>query len=146
MEVAVICNLRIFISHSWQYSGHYETLKEWIFDNNWVAGGLNLNFENNSVPKDDPIQNAANQQQLQHAIDALIIRSDVVVIPTGMYATHSCWIKKELQGAKKYRTPILGVNPWGQQRTSVVVQSKAKKTVGWTKESVLKGIVELGLK
>ena len=133
----------IFISHSWQYSEHYKTLKEWIFDNNWTWGGVNLNFTNNSVPKDDPIHNAPNAQILQNAIDVLILRSDIVIIPTGMYSSYSNWIEKELQGAEEFNKPILAVNPWGQQRASKIVQRRATKTVGWNKQSVLGGIVDL---
>ncbi|MGC6536090.1 MAG: TIR domain-containing protein [Candidatus Puniceispirillaceae bacterium] len=105
-------NLSIFISHSWQYSEHYEKLREWIFDEQWSHGGVNLNFNDYSVPKDDPIHNAPNAQLLQNAIEALILRSDIVVIPTGMYSNYSKWIEKELQGAQKYRKPVLAVNPW----------------------------------
>jgi len=133
----------IFISHSWQYSGHYETLAKWIFDENWILDDVNLNFYNESVPKDDPIHNAPNAKLLEDVINALIMRSNIVIVPTGMYASYSKWIEKELQGATRQHKPILAVNPWGQQRASNVVQRRATKTVGWNKKKVITGIVEL---
>ena len=135
--------IRIFISHSWQYSNHYETLENWIFGERWTLGGVNLNFHNESVPKNDPVHNAPNAQALEYIINALIMRSDIVVVPTGMYANYSKWIEKELRGASRQNKPILAVNPWGQQRGSNIVQRRASLTVGWNKQSVLNGIVKL---
>ena len=104
-----------------------------------------MNFNDNSVPKDDPIHNARNALILQNTIEALISQSNIVIILTGMYANYSYWIDKELQGAEKSHKPILAVNPWGQQRTSRTVQSRATKTVGWNKQSVLDSIVRLSV-
>ncbi len=133
----------VFISHSWSYSDHYEKLSEWIFDGVWNSNGTPLTFTNTSVPKDDPIHNAPLVRDLREAIYARIIASDVIVIPTGMYANYSKWIGEEIEGAAAFSKPILAVNPWGQQMKSTVVQNAAKETVGWTSESVVNGIWRL---
>ena len=135
--------IHVFISHSWAYSGHYETLSEWIFQPSWRFGQATLNVMDYSVPKDDPIHNAPTEWQLRDAIYRKIERTHVVVIPTGMYANYSKWIGKEIEGAGTMDKPILAVNPWGQKRTSGVVASAAAKTVGWTRQSVITGIWEL---
>ncbi len=135
--------VHVFISHSWSYSGHYDTLAGWIFDEAWNSGQASINFQNFSVPRTDPILDAANDKQLQDAIYAQIARSHVIVIPTGMYAHYSKWIGKEIAGAGVYNKPILAVNPWGQQRTSSVVSSAAAKTVGWNSKTVVGGIWDL---
>ena len=135
--------IHVFISHSWAYSGHYATLSVWIFKESWRSGQASLLFRDYSVPKDDPIHNAPTEQQLRDAIYRKIERSHVVVIPTGMYANYSKWIRKEIDGAEEENKPVLGVNPWGQQRTSAVVASAAARTVGWSKESVINGIWDL---
>ena len=135
--------IHIFISHSWTYSNHYTTLKEWIFDETWSVGQASLIFRNYSVPKDDPIHNAPSDRALTDAIYRKIIRCHVVVIPTGMYVNYSKWVQKEITGAKQKEKPILGVNPWGQQRVSSVVADAADKLVGWRKKSVVGGIWEL---
>ena len=67
----------------------------------------------------------------------------MIVIPLGMYASYSKWIKKEIDGAQSYTKPILGVNPWGQERKSSVVAAAAKETVGWNSKSVVGGIWRL---
>ena len=131
------------ISHSWAHSGHYETLRGWIFEPNWRFGQAALRLLDYSVPKDDPIHNAPTDQQLRDAIYRRIERSHVVVIPTGMYANYSKWIRKEIDGAGIKGKPILAVNPWGQQCTASVVGSAAARTVGWREESVITGIWDL---
>ncbi len=133
-------DISVFISHSWQYPSHYETLADWIFYQNWNSGGVPIHFHDWSVPKDDPIHNARNDQELRNAIYYRIQNSNVVVIPTGVYSTYSKWIGKEIEGADYYGKPILAVNPWGQERKSSVVQQSAKETVGWSKKSVVDGI------
>lgn len=135
--------IHIFISHSWAYSGHYETLSKWIFGENWSVGQASLHFMDYSVPKNDPIHNAPTTNQLRDAIYRKIERSHVVVIPTGMYANYSRWIQKEIDGARLKSKPVLGVNPWGQVRASSVVASAAAKTVGWTKKGVITAIWQL---
>ena len=132
--------VHIFISHSWHYSGHYQTLREWIFDTRWSIGQASLNLRDYSVPRNDPIHNARTERELREAIYRKIERSHVVVIPTGMYANYSKWIGKEINGTKTMSKPILAVNPWRRQRTSSVVALAAAKTVGWNKKSVVDGI------
>lgn len=129
----------IFISHSWAYSEHYETLAGWFFDETWNSNGRQIRFLNYSVPKDNPIHYAANDTDLYAAISSRIANSDVVIMPTGMYSTHSKWIGKEIQASNNLRRPILAVNPWGQERKSSVVAEAAIEVVGWNKMSVVGG-------
>ena len=135
--------IHIFISHSWAYPNHYNTLNKWIFDANWRVGQASLTFLDYSVPRDDPIHNAPSDLVLRDAIYRKIARSHVVVIPTGLYVNYSKWIQKEIDGAEEKKKPILGVNPWGQQRVSRVVAGAADKLVGWRKKSVVDGIWNL---
>lgn len=135
--------IHVFISHAWSYSSHYETLAEWIFNKNWSVGQASLDFRDFSVPRSDPIHNANNNAQLKRALFNQISRSHVIVIPTGMYATYSKWIQKEIDGARDYSKPILAVNPWGAQRTSSIVSSAADKLVGWNSETVVGAIWDL---
>ncbi len=133
----------IFISHSWTYSNHYDKLAEWIFKLQWKLEDTPINFENRSVPKDDPIHLTNSDAELKNAIFNQIYNSNVVVIPTGMYTNYSKWIQKEIEGANLYQKPILAVNPWGQERKSNIVQNAANQTVGWNKDSVVKEIWRL---
>src|SRR5579872_590533 len=93
--------IHVFISHAWHFSEHYDTLAQWIFDDRWSVGQASLDFRNYSVPRYDPIHHARNQAELQEAIFNQILRSHVVIVPTGMYANYSKWIEKELFGAAR---------------------------------------------
>lgn len=135
--------IHVFISHAWAHSHHYDTLASWIFNEPWSVGSASLDFRNYSVPKSDPIHNVASTRALRDAIFNQIARSHVIVIPSGMYATHSEWIQKEIDGAKAYQKPILAVNPRGQQKKPGVVLSNADEGVGWNKQSVINGIWKL---
>jgi Thoeris protein ThsB, TIR-like domain len=135
--------IHVFISHAWEYSGHYSTLAEWIFDERWSVGQVSLDLRDYSIPRSNPIHNASNDRALRAAIFDKISRSRIVIIPTGMYVNYSNWIQKEIEGAEEFGKPILAVNPWGQLRKSSVVAAAADKVVGWNKQSVISGIWEL---
>lgn len=132
--------VHVFISHSWKYSGHYEKLAEWIFDEHWLVSGQKVRFLDYSVPKSHPIHDAANDAHLRDAIFDQISRSHVVVIPTGMYAYYSKWIRKEIEGANRYRKPILAVNPWAQERKASVVVNASSDAASWRSDSVVSKI------
>lgn len=133
----------VFISHSWSYCDHYTMLADWIFRDSWTSAGTPVSFVDLSVPKDNPIHFAPNADVLKSAIYERIYNAQVVVIPTGMYATHSSWISKEISGAKIFSKPILAVNPWAQERKSSIVINAADKYVGWNKMSVVQGVWSL---
>lgn len=135
--------IHVFISHSWNYSAHYDKLDSWIFKDSWSVGKVSLDFRNYSVPKNNPIHNANTDNELKDAIYKQIAASHVIVIPTGMYATYSKWIKKEIEGALKYKKPIVSVTPWAQEKESIIVNKYADKNVGWNKEPLIKAIWEL---
>lgn len=135
--------INIFISHSWNYSGDYDTLSSWIFNEKWSSGQASLNFRNYSVPRNDPIHNAKYDWQLLEAIKRQMQLANVIVIPMGMYATYSKWINKEIQEAVSWGKPILGVIPRGQERVPNIVDVNSNKVVGWSKQSVVDGIWQL---
>lgn len=132
--------VHVFISHSWKYNDHYDTLEKWIFREKWSSGQASIDFRDFSVPKNSPIHNAPTDRELREAIYSQIRRSHVIVIPTGMYVNYSKWIQKEIDGAAIYTKPIVAVNPWGQQRGSSRVAAAAAVTVGWNKEPLIREI------
>ena len=67
--------IHVFISHSWAYSKHYDSLSDWIFNGNWRVGQASLDLRDYSVPKNDPIHDASNDSQLRTAIYDKISRS-----------------------------------------------------------------------
>ena len=136
--------MNVFISHSWAYSNHYDRLAEWIFEEAWSVNDQRIQFLNTSVPRDNPIHYAPNDATLQQAIYERIAISHVVIIPTGMYANYSKWIRKEIDGATLYRKPIIAVDPWAQKRASSVVADAAAESVGWNKQPIINAVWRLG--
>jgi hypothetical protein len=135
--------IHVFISHAWDYSNHYSTLESWIFGEPWKAGQASLDFRDYSVPRSDPIHTANSDSRLKEAIYDRISRSHVIVIPSGMYANYSKWIQKEIDGAKQFGKPILGINLWGSERKSSIVMTAADEVVGWNKEPLINAIWSL---
>ena len=135
--------IHIFISHSWNYHKHYETLWSWVFDESNAMGSARLRFQNYSVPKNDPIHTDGSDRELQDRIFARIARSHVIVIPMGMYTRYSKWIRKEINGANSYKKPILAIRPWAQERASSVVRDAADAVVGWNRGSLVREIWQL---
>ena len=135
--------IHVFISHSWAYSKHYNTLEDWIFNRKWRRGQASLDFRDFSVPRNDPIHNAPSDRALREAIFNQIVRCHVVVIPLGMYAKYSKWMKKEVKGAQDYTKPILGVKPRGQERQPSDVVNVADEIAGWNRKSIINGIWRL---
>ena len=136
-------NINLFISHAWKYSEHYDTIYDWIFEQNWSIGQASLNFKDYSIPKDDPVHTNGTDKELKAAIDAKLARSSVILTITGVYSTYSKWINKEIELAQDYNKPILAITPQGAKKTSQVVADAATKSIGWTKKSVVNGIWEL---
>lgn len=131
----------IFISHSWAYSDAYDKLIE-LLDKD-----TSFSYSDYSVPKDDPIHNAGTSTELYNAIKAQVSKASVVIIMAGVYSTYSKWINKEIEIAQKeFLTPkpIIAVEPWASEKTSVKVKDAADKIVGWNSSSIINAIKELG--
>ena len=126
----------VFISHSWDYASDLMGLRRLLIE----RGYFNVQFE--EVPPHEPI-NSYNDNYIKSVIRKKLTESDVVIGMAGLYGSYSGWMKWELETAKAMGKPILAVIPWGQTRTSLVVQNLANKTVHWNTESIVAAIREL---
>lgn len=129
----------IFISHSWAYGDAYEKLVKML------NADPRFNFKNYSVPKNDPIHNAPSSIALTRAIQDQMRFCDVIIILAGVYSSYSEWINKEISLAKGFSNPkpILAIEPWASEKTSMVVKKNADKIVKWSTSSIVSGIREL---
>lgn len=129
---------RLFISHAWRYSDEY----------NRMVGLLNNTpsfiSQNYSVPKADPID-ASSTSRLEKALCYQINPVHVVIILAGMYVAYSDWIQFEINYALKIGKPIIGVRPWGSERTPQAVVNTANELVGWNATSIVSAIRSLAL-
>lgn len=127
----------IFISHSWTYGDAYKNLI------NMLDQAQNFSYNDHSVPKDDPIHNARNEEELKKAIQNQMMGCHVVLILAGIYATYSKWINQEITLANRgfqNPKPVVAIQPWGAEKTSKVVKENANIIVNWNTKSIVNGI------
>lgn len=127
----------IFISHSWTYGDSFDKLSAML------RAAPRFEYKDYSVPKHDPIHNAANAAQLRNAIQAQMKSASVILIMAGKYATYSKWINEEIQLAQHgfmNKKPILAITPWGAQQISAKVRDAADEIVGWNTSSIVTAI------
>ena len=129
----------VFISHSWAYGDAYDKLSKMLID------GAYFSHKDYSVPKNDPIHNAVYDYQLEEAIRNQIRPCSIVIILAGVYATYSKWINKEIQIAKELGKPILAIEPWASEKTSLVVKNNANKIVWWNWPSIIQAIKDISI-
>lgn len=130
----------LFISHSWAYSNAYNNLV------NLLNARKYFSYRNYSVPKNDPVHTNGTDKELYAAIKRKTAPCSVILILAGVYASYSKWIDKEIQIAQNEFSsikPIVAIEPWGSQKTSVKVKNAANKIVGWNTESIVSAIRDL---
>lgn len=124
----------IFISHSWGYGDHYDSLTGLLDERPY------FNWRDYSVPKDDPIHDARNRDELRAALDEKICHASCVIVTAGVYCSYSDWIEEEIDIALEMGKPIIGVRLRGAQHMSSLVQDNANVIVNWNKESIINAI------
>lgn len=124
----------LFISHSWTYSDAYEKLC------NLLDNASNFSYRNYSVPKSDPIHNARYDYQLRAAIRDQMQHASCVLVLAGVYSTYSKWINIELAIAKELGKRIVAIEPWGAEKTSLVVKGNSDVIVKWQTTSIVNAI------
>jgi hypothetical protein len=124
---------RVFISHAWSYTDDYTRLVR-LLDQ-----APNFDYSNYSVPRADPID-LNNSARLTEAIRNQIRPAQVLIVIAGMYAHHSDWIGFEMDFAGDLQKPIIGVIPWGGERTPQAVSAAAHEMVPWSTVSIVDAI------
>lgn len=124
----------LFISHSWNYSDAYDGLV------NLLNAKPYFDYKNYSVPKNDPIHNAPYDYQLKAAIRNQMQPASCVLILAGVYSSYSKWINIEIQLAQEMGKKIIAIEPWGAERTSIVVKNAADEIVKWNTDSIVSAI------
>ena len=121
----------LFISHAWDYNDEYYRLVKMLKE------APNFAWRNYSVPEHDPLAGGAKLgQQLRNQLRPV----NCVLMLAGMYVNHREWIQHELDLAKEYGKPVVGVFPWGQERAPVQITAAASVMVRWNTESIVAAI------
>jgi MTH538 TIR-like domain (DUF1863) len=128
---------KLFISHAWDYDDEYRGLEKLL---NQAPG---FQWQNLSVPSHNRIHTETTSQGLRAALEAYVRQADCVLICSGMYCAHREWIQAEIELAQVHGKPVIGVEPWGQERIPNEVRDAANKMVGWNTTSIVNAITEL---
>lgn len=126
-------NYHIFISHSWDYSYHYETIK------NWLTNAPYFTWTNYSVPITNPLD-VNSTRELKQKLYNRISNSSCVIILSAMYAKYSRWIDFEIDTAVAMDKPIIGIRPWGQERVPIKIQDNAAIMIGWNSAPLVQAV------
>lgn len=126
-------NYHIFISHSWDYSYHYETIKDWLTKAPYFT------WTNYSVPITNPLD-VKSTKELKQKLYFRISNSSCVIILSAMYAKYSRWIDFEIDTAVAMDKPIIGIRPWGQERIPIKIQDNADIIVGWNSAPLVQAV------
>jgi len=123
----------LFISHAWGYYDQYWTVVGWFND------AHNFSWRNYSVPSHNSCDETTTAG-LERCLTRQMSPAQGIIILAGMYAAHSSWIEYEIEEAQRMGKTIIGVRPWGQERTPIVVQNAAITMVNWNSASVVQAV------
>ncbi len=125
----------LFLSHMWRKIDNSEYYRL----ENLLKQANNFAWRNYSVPEHDPL-GTKTDKELREALDLQIRPVNCFLIISGMYVNHRKWIQEELDIAKSYGKPIIGIIPQGQERIPVEVQNAANEMVGWNTDSIVTAV------
>lgn len=123
----------IMISHSWDYSTQYQTVC------GWLDSAKYFKWSNFSIPITNKVH-TSDDQVLAEKISNKIKLCHCIIVLSGMYADYSEWMKYEMDTAIGFKVPIIGVEPWGQERVPSEVSNRATVMVGWNSASVINAV------
>ena len=132
----------IFISHSWTHTDAYEKLT------NILRNAPYFNYNDYSVPKEKSLtiyNKLYYEIELKNKIKNKMKYCNVVLILAGVYSSYSDSINMEIDIANELGKPIIAIEPWGSERTSLIVKKNAKSIVKWNSGSIIDEIKRLSL-
>jgi hypothetical protein len=140
MEQRQLAIYNLFISHAWAYDERYAGICR-LLDS--VPGFV---WRDYSAPRDYPVvdpNSDIGRNRLRALLKERVRLSSCFVLAAGMYVDHRYWVQAEIEFAREYGKPILGVLRRGQQRTPDTVYQVSDKIVAWNSASIANGIREL---
>lgn len=132
----------LFLSHAWKYNSDYYNLEKLLHNASYFK------WRNYSVPEHNPLINPSTwigRYKLTNMLDNQIRPVNCFLLLGAMYSLYSEWIESEIKIAKRYRKPIIGIYPYGQQRMPIAIQSLADEIVGWNTSSIVEAIRDYSL-
>lgn len=132
----------IFISHSWKYSDAYTKLTKLLDNVNYFQ------YKNFSVNMEKPLviyNKNYYESELKNKLKNQMRTCNIVLILAGVYASYSESIQMEIEIANELNKPIIAIQPWGAEKTSLIVKNNAKYIAGWNTDSIVNAIRKYSL-
>lgn len=126
-------NYRLLISHSWSYSNQYDTIVSWLDNTSYFR------WSNHSVSGNNPFD-TTTKLELKRKLTNQISGCNAIIVVSGMYASYSEWIDYEINEAVRMGKPIIGIRPWGCERTPSKISDNATVLVGWNSSSLISAV------
>ena len=131
---------RLFISHAWAYGDGYNRLV------GLLDSAPRFRWRNYSAPASKPVvdpRTSVGKRRLRDEMADQIRPVGCVIILAGMYASYREWIQVEMDIATSWGKPMLGIRPWGAQRTPVAVSGVVEEMVAWNTAGIVGAIRQL---
>lgn len=128
----------MLISHSWSYGEQYNRVVDWLDDYPYFK------WSDHSISADNPYDSSSDTE-LKEKITNQISGCNAVIVISGMYASYSKWIDYEVSEAVRFGKPIIGLQPWGNERTPAIVSENATALVGWNSTGLVNAIRDYAL-
>ncbi len=123
----------IFVSHSWDHSNDLISLHNLLSNRGYFY------YDPQEVTRNNPI-NSLDAIYIKQRLRERIRNSNILLALAGIYASHSDWMKWEIETAKELGIPIVGIIPRGQERISKVVFDNSIADIRWNTESIVQAI------
>lgn len=128
----------LFISHAWSYDERYQGICR-LLDS--VPGFI---WRDYSAPRTHPAVDPGTdvgRNTLRAILNERVRQSSCFLLSAGMFVNHRYWVQAEIDFAKYYRKPIIGVMRRGQERTPQSVYDIADEVVAWNSNSIASAII-----
>lgn len=129
----------VFITHAWRFHADWTKLTELL---DQMPG---LSWRNFSLPWHDPAISPNTEMGgkfIRDCLESQIVPSQVVVLLAGVYEIRSAkyWIEMEIEMARKYQKPIVGVPAINKETIPDEIYSVCDAIANWNGPHLLKNI------
>jgi glutaminase len=127
----------LYLSHSWNYNHAYKKLNALL--------GTRQDFSyNDFFVSENKKHSRYTERQLYETIRQKMKHCQAILIMCGVYTQYSRWLNKEIiLGKDELRKPIIAIQPFEPNRTSLIVKQNADRIVDWNLDLIINTIEEL---
>lgn len=124
--------VRLFVAHAFEPNNDYSRVFEYL------ENSRNFYYRNSSVLDVAP---GLDRDALRAELRKQINLAEVVLIPAGLFREQPEWADFQLNCAKGFSKPVVGIKPFGgQDRVAVQLEALADELVEWSDREIIDAI------